>query len=196
MKIDKEIHQRIRNDFINIRRYNNTPNGIGKRLWSIILLLRIAPVNHMTDPARILPLYTAQPHNSVPQTSSIVSPLVRRNKAHVASACVNCKKAHLACDGKFPHPFCPITSIYGCNVSPFLRYQAAISRCGMWMHVKQRLRAAPMIFGFSFLFVYVLLAFFVFSFLLCVVPKWGTGPGLEGPVSGRAFFHRLHCAHF
>ena len=67
----------------------------------------------MTDPARLLPLYTAQPHNAVPQTSTTISPLLRRNKAHVASACVNCKKAHLACDGKFPHPFRPIMSIYG-----------------------------------------------------------------------------------
>jgi hypothetical protein len=57
---------------------------------------------HMTDPARLLPLYTAQSPNAVPQSSTIISPLLRRNKAHVASACVNCKKAHLACDGNCP----------------------------------------------------------------------------------------------
>jgi hypothetical protein len=57
---------------------------------------------HMTDPARLLPIYAAQPHSTAPQPSAIVSPLLRRNKAHVASACVNCKKAHLACDGNIP----------------------------------------------------------------------------------------------
>src|SRR5579859_5117706 len=56
----------------------------------------------MTDPSRLLPLYTSQSHTPGLEPSGMVSPLLRRNKAHVASACVNCKKAHLACDGKTP----------------------------------------------------------------------------------------------
>ena len=36
-------------------------------------------------------------HSSSPVSASRVP---RRTKAHVPSACVNCKKAHLACDGK------------------------------------------------------------------------------------------------
>jgi hypothetical protein len=55
-------------------------------------------VQHATDPSRIISHYSSQSHNGVVQSASI-SPLLRRNKAHVASACVNCKKAHLACDG-------------------------------------------------------------------------------------------------
>ena len=74
---------------------------------------------HMSDPARLTPLYSAQPHNLVPPSSTIIAPLLRRNKAHVASACVNCKKAHLACDGKYPH-LSLFPSIYGCMVSSFL----------------------------------------------------------------------------
>jgi hypothetical protein len=57
--------------------------------------------HHISDPARLLPLYSVQPH-AASLSSSLVSPLLRRNKAHVASACVNCKKAHLACDGNSP----------------------------------------------------------------------------------------------
>ena len=34
-------------------------------------------------------------------STSIPSQPQRRTKSHVASACVNCKKAHLACDGEF-----------------------------------------------------------------------------------------------
>jgi hypothetical protein len=57
---------------------------------------------HTHDPNRLIPpLYAAQPQNVVSQSPK-VAPL-RRNKAHVPSACVNCKKAHLACDGKYPH---------------------------------------------------------------------------------------------
>ena len=59
---------------------------------------------HGTDPARLVPLYSTQPHNLVPQSTTVVAPLLRRNKAHVPSACVNCKKAHLACDGNEPSP--------------------------------------------------------------------------------------------
>lgn len=35
------------------------------------------------------------------QSSFLPPQLPRRTKSHVASACVNCKKAHLACDGMF-----------------------------------------------------------------------------------------------
>lgn len=37
----------------------------------------------------------------VAQPSFLPPQLPRRTKSHVASACVNCKKAHLACDGTF-----------------------------------------------------------------------------------------------
>ena len=61
---------------------------------------------HITDPTRLMPLYSTPSHTRTPQTSTIVPPpLLRRNKAHVASACVNCKKAHLACDGNSPPLF-------------------------------------------------------------------------------------------
>src|SRR5271170_4188533 len=66
---------------------------------------------HLADPARLLPLYTTQSHATIPQQTSTISPLLRRNKAHVASACVNCKKAHLACDGTTSSPL--VLSIYG-----------------------------------------------------------------------------------
>jgi hypothetical protein len=66
---------------------------------------------HPNDPARLVPLYSAHPHNIMPQSSNIIAPLLRRNKAHVASACVNCKKAHLACDGKNP-PTQFLVSVY------------------------------------------------------------------------------------
>ena len=109
---------------------------------------------HMSDPARLLPMYTSQSHVAGPQQSSIVSPLLRRNKAHVASACVNCKKAHLACDGTTsPTPFL-VLSIYGLfqisfSTPPIMH---AISRfltiC--FMHVKRRLRAGAPYFRIFF----------------------------------------------
>lgn len=58
--------------------------------------------------------FAAQPSFLPPQ-------LPRRTKSHVASACVNCKKAHLACDGTFNFffdffSFFPILhSLYGCT---------------------------------------------------------------------------------
>ena len=150
----------------------------------------------MTDPARILPLYTAQPHNGVPQTSNVISPLLRRNKAHVASACVNCKKAHLACDGKFPHPFCPITSLDGRMFPPFSDIMATMSRlCGM--HVKPRLRD---IFGLFLFYSFIFLAFSFFSFCFLSFLRfvwflnWEGGRG-GGSGTGKGFFHRLHCAY-
>lgn len=60
-------------------------------------------IQHVNDPTRLLPLY-ANSSSTILQTPPIVSPLLRRNKAHVASACVNCKKAHLACDGNYSPP--------------------------------------------------------------------------------------------
>jgi hypothetical protein len=54
------------------------------------------------DPTRLLPIYSTPNHTTVHPPAAIVSPMLRRNKAHVASACVNCKKAHLACDGNYP----------------------------------------------------------------------------------------------
>lgn len=42
----------------------------------------------------------------VPQPSFPPPPPPRRPKSHVASACVNCKKAHLACDTRRPCPRC------------------------------------------------------------------------------------------
>jgi hypothetical protein len=94
---------------------------------------------HMSDPARLLPLYSTLSHVAVPQQPSTI-PVLRRNKAHVASACVNCKKAHLACDGTTsPTPFL-VLSIYGLFQISFSTppIMSAISR---FMHVKRRLRA-------------------------------------------------------
>lgn len=69
-------------------------------------------IQHVNDPTRLLPLY-ANASSTILQTAPpIVSPLLRRNKAHVASACVNCKKAHLACDGNYLPSPC-FASIYG-----------------------------------------------------------------------------------
>ncbi|KAH8727537.1 hypothetical protein GQ44DRAFT_611463 [Phaeosphaeriaceae sp. PMI808] len=57
-----------------------------------------------------LPLYTGD-HSTVPmvQQATMIAPPAtrptkpaRRTKAHVASACVNCKKAHLSCDVQRP----------------------------------------------------------------------------------------------
>jgi len=102
---------------------------------------------HLTDPARILPLYSSQSHTVLPQQTSIVSPLIRRNKAHVASACVNCKKAHLACDGTTS-----LTPLFCLSMDAFFLFQISFSTPPImptvgrffdecFMHVKRRLRA-------------------------------------------------------
>jgi hypothetical protein len=43
-----------------------------------------------------------QPSNMIPPPPSRQTKPARRTKAHVASACVNCKKAHLSCDVQRP----------------------------------------------------------------------------------------------
>lgn len=50
----------------------------------------------VTSPGRRTP-FVSPPSFPPPQ-------LPRRTKSHVASACVNCKKAHLACDGMLQQP--------------------------------------------------------------------------------------------
>jgi hypothetical protein len=60
-------------------------------------------IQFVNDPARILPLHP-NPSLKAPSASGTIASPLRRNKAHVASACVNCKKAHLACDGNVPFP--------------------------------------------------------------------------------------------
>lgn len=98
------------------------------------------------DPSRLQQVFTSQSVNGIPPSSSMLSPLLRRNKAHVASACVNCKKAHLACDGTSPCLLVPRTSlpsIYGgshlgvcrsCNRTPIMHglavIRAAPAECG------------------------------------------------------------------
>jgi hypothetical protein len=89
-------------------------------------------LQHSNDPTRILPLYSSS--STSLQTPSIGSPLLRRNKAHVASACVNCKKAHLACDGKYS-PISVFVSMFGNSLNPphgthFPPYRAS-SRSGV-----------------------------------------------------------------
>ncbi|KAJ5256806.1 hypothetical protein N7478_012910 [Penicillium angulare] len=48
------------------------------------------------------PLSTLDPGLSGPGTRSLAQKTTRRTKAHVASACVNCKKKHLGCDPARP----------------------------------------------------------------------------------------------
>ncbi|KAJ5159449.1 uncharacterized protein N7482_006453 [Penicillium canariense] len=49
-----------------------------------------------------LPLSTVDPSIAGPPTRSLAQKSTRRTKAHVASACVNCKKKHLGCDPARP----------------------------------------------------------------------------------------------
>jgi hypothetical protein len=108
------------------------------------------------DPNRLQQVFSSQPLNGIPASSSMLSPLLRRNKAHVASACVNCKKAHLACDGTSPcvlvrrSPFRLSTVVASRWLSQLLPTPLSMGadcdlrRCGgMWMHVKRQLRALP-----------------------------------------------------
>lgn len=52
--------------------------------------------------AQISSTPSAQRSPFAAQPSFLPPQLPRRTKSHVASACVNCKKAHLACDGMLP----------------------------------------------------------------------------------------------
>lgn len=148
---------------------------------------------HMGDPARLLPLYSTQSHAAVPQQTSIISPLLRRNKAHVASACVNCKKAHLACDGTTsPHlvlSFSGFLFQISCSTPPIMPTLSRFSMNASCMS-SGGCAQAPHIFGFLFEnpyypFSLVFLPFY--SFFPVWVPYLGRygGPGGEGgPVSG------------
>jgi hypothetical protein len=116
-------------------------------------------VQHVTDPNRLISHYSTQSHNGVVQATSI-SPLLRRNKAHVASACVNCKKAHLACDGTFSLPFLCFRlsshfppSFFSFPIPYHLRSPPAATECGYACQAASARRRQ--IFGFYF-------------FLLCV----------------------------
>jgi hypothetical protein len=117
-------------------------------------------VQHVTDPNRLISHYSVQSHNGVVQATSI-SPLLRRNKAHVASACVNCKKAHLACDGTFSLPLLCSALLshfpFPCflPVVPYhLRSAPAATECGYACQAASARRRQ--IFGFI-------------SFALCVI---------------------------
>ena len=156
----------------------------------------------VNDPARLLPLYSTQRPDAVPQQQSTISPLLRRNKAHVASACVNCKKAHLACDGTTSPPlslFCLSMNCFKFSFPQLLSclQLAAFREC--FLHVKRRLRAGAHAFGFFFFFFF----FFVFlslCFYVFICP--GVGPyfgvlrrlGGSGPVSVTGS-SRLQCAY-
>lgn len=48
------------------------------------------------------PISTLEPSVPGPATRSLTQKSTRRTKAHVASACVNCKKKHLGCDSARP----------------------------------------------------------------------------------------------
>jgi len=61
----------------------------------------VADLTDNPDPAQPPRLSGVRSQNFGPG-SGITPPLLRRNKAHIASACVNCKKAHLACDASRP----------------------------------------------------------------------------------------------
>lgn len=108
----------------------------------------------LPEPNRLLPVYTSQSLNGVSPSTSMLSPLLRRNKAHVASACVNCKKAHLACDGMLPTfslslcDYLWVVAFPSQSPVPPPIMAAAMAGCdprrcgGMWMHVKRQLRTA------------------------------------------------------
>lgn len=57
--------------------------------------------SHLTQISATAPGSQRSPFATQP--SFLPPQLPRRTKSHVASACVNCKKAHLACDGTFGH---------------------------------------------------------------------------------------------
>jgi hypothetical protein len=130
------------------------------------------------EPNRLLPVYTSQSLNGLSSSSTILSPLLRRNKAHVASACVNCKKAHLACDGtSLSLVPCLFPTIYGGRSSlavpsppPIMAgwIRAAAAECGC---MSSGSCAAPSVRDF---------------FLSCVACESGIGDcvGGRGPVSG------------
>jgi len=135
---------------------------------------------HMNDPTRLLPLYASHSPQIVTQTPQIVSPILRRNKAHVASACVNCKKAHLACDGSYPltHPpcFALVSSIYGNTLFPKflypLRDHPLRDRIVKFMSLKVGWLRAVRNFGFTILFSFAFLPFFLFSYSSCPEGVW------------------------
>ena len=149
------------------------------------------------DPAPLLPMYPTQNHATIPPPATIVSPTVRRNKAHVASACVNCKKAHLACEGIYPPPHgfqSPGRSIncrylfFAASVSPFscappiVLRSPAMAECGCMSTLRQ--------YAVTFHFTFLLFSFLLFShlppFLYCFPGKTGGGWWRGRAVSGRA----------
>ena len=190
MEIDKEFQENRRRMWkgpSNIRRYNSNPKGIEKRSWSKILSLHIVP-------AQLLSVYMSLPHQTDPSTTN--APLLRRPKAHVRSACVNCKKAHLACDGTDPHLFSLFCLSMATLFTPFFPFlplscDEAFLRS---MHVKRRLRAGPLFSG-HFLF-HFLRFFFCSSFVWAVLNlnQWFFWGGDE-PVSG-VYFHDCIAPNF
>lgn len=74
-------------------------------------------------PSHALPPYPGSQHGGpIGQQATMIAPALarptkpaRRTKAHVASACVNCKKAHLSCDVQRPCGRCVAS---GKQVSP------------------------------------------------------------------------------
>ncbi|KAH8155375.1 uncharacterized protein LAJ45_00385 [Morchella importuna] len=60
--------------------------------------------SHLTQISATAPGSQRSPFATQP--SFLPPQLPRRTKSHVASACVNCKKAHLACDVRRPCPRC------------------------------------------------------------------------------------------
>jgi len=119
-----------------------------------------------SDPNRLLPAYPSQSLNGLSSSSAMLSPLLRRNKAHVASACVNCKKAHLACDGMPPLPPLPALpplTIYDGRIFCAVRsagpyhgwlgvIRAAAAECGCMSSGQLRTAHSS---GFYFVFVWL-----------------------------------------
>lgn len=130
---------------------------------------------HPTDPVRLMPLYSTQPHNAVSQPPSVVPPLLRRNKAHVASACVNCKKAHLACDGNDPHAFSPSVYLWISIFfySPYFLFFFAPGIPTICRFATECGCQAPQEFGFLFSFLHVIPSLFLLFIFLCG-SKFGT----------------------
>lgn len=141
------------------------------------------------DPARLLPMYPTENHVTIPPPATIVSPMLRRNKAHVASACVNCKKAHLACEGIYSSPITsdsPARSInsryrFCCLLfPPFSCLPPIVCRSPIWRNVDacQPCGSAARIFGLFSIYVFVLFHFFFGIYPFFLSPDAGCGSGI------------------
>ena len=138
------------------------------------------------DPARLLPMYPTENHVTVPPPATIVSPMLRRNKAHVASACVNCKKAHLACEGIYSSPITsnPLaalsiaTIVFAASCFPPPPHRVSVTlmaECGCTSTLRLCEFSDYFLFTFLFCFISSFAFIFVVFFIFCIPGKTGRG---------------------